>query len=317
MAATTTAIGNFGSTVTDLIRAEVIANLRDGLPHLPREVTVFGTYVKGTDGTFRYVKFADLPANTTPLVEGVTPTGQLLDVDFDQFDVDQHGDVVRSSDEFAMKSPGDVIATMVERTKRAAAESMDALAQAIWDSTPAGETVLGEAGNVADDQPDVWGDAYAILSARGVGRVGGAKSEESGQVGGSYIAIAHSFVIADLKKSAFWVETAKYAQPTALLTNEVGMFRGIRFIESPRATVDGTTYRTFVAGSQALAWADPSLLQTTYVGFVPSDSDPLAQRASAGWKGWAGGTLVGTGAESDGKPRYVVVESSASLHGTV
>ena len=317
MAATTTSIANFGSTVTDLIRAEIIANLRDGLPHLPREVMVTASYVKGTDGTFRFVKFADLPPNTTPLVEGVTPGGQLLDVDFDQFDVDQHGDVVRSSDEFAMKSPADVIATMVERTKRQAAETMDALAQAVWDSTPGGETVLGEAGNLMDDQPDVIGDAYAILSARGVGRVGGAVSTESGQIGGCYVGIAHSFVIADLKKSAAWVDTQKYAAPTALLTNEVGMYRGVRFVESPRATVNGAVYRTFIAGAQALAWADPALLQTFFTGFIPSDSDPLAQRASAGWKGWAGGVLVGTGGQSDGIPRYVAIESAASLHGTV
>jgi hypothetical protein len=91
------------------------------------------------------------------------------------------------------------------------------------------------------------------------------------------------------------------------------MWRGIRFIESPRAKVTGTgaaaVYRTIVAGAQALAWADPSLLQTFMAGFMPTESDPLAQRAACGWKGWAGGILVNAG----GKYRHVVIESNSSL----
>jgi N4-gp56 family major capsid protein len=130
------------------------------------------------------------------------------------------------------------------------------------------------------------------------------------------VAIAHSFVIADLKKTPEWIETQKYAEPNNLLTGEVGMWRGIRFITSPRAKVTGTgaaaVYRTIVAGAQALAWADPSLLQTFLAGFEATESDPLAQRAAAGWKGWAGGVLVDMG----GQFRHVVIESSRASRPT-
>ena len=50
------------------------------------------------------------------------------------------------------------------------------------------------------------------------------------------------------------------------------MYRGVRFIESPNAFYSGTgaatLYRTIVAGAQALAWADPALLQTFVAGFI-------------------------------------------------
>ena len=91
------------------------------------------------------------------------------------------------------------------------------------------------------------------------------------------------------------------------------MYRGVRFIESPNAYRSGTgaatLFRTIVAGAQALAWADPGLLQTFVAGFTATESYPLAQRAAAGWKGWAGGVLV----DLSRSFRHVVIESTSTL----
>src|SRR6478735_6160508 len=120
MAITTSASPQFASTVEALIKAEIIANLRTGLPHLPREVMVISSYVQGTgDGTgdalFRHVSYKDLAPNTTDLVEGVTPPGETLASEILEFKASQKGDYVKVSDVFAMQSPADIPSIMVER----------------------------------------------------------------------------------------------------------------------------------------------------------------------------------------------------------
>jgi N4-gp56 family major capsid protein len=316
MAVTTTASPQFASTVTALIKAEIVALLRNGLPHMPREVMVISSYVAGTgDGTgdalFRHIQYKDIPANLADLVEGVTPGGQELQSEFLEFKASQKGDYVKVSDVFAMQSPADIPSIMVERVTRQAAVTMDTLAKNVWQSAPSGEIVLGSgtAGIKADDIRA----AAAILSSRGVARIGGTTAADGTPAGGAYVAIAHPFVISDLQGTAEWVETAKYAASEQLLTGEVGMFRGVRFISSAFAKYTGSgataIYRTIVAGQQALAWADPGLLQTFMAGFNPTESDPLAQRAAAGWKGWAGGALIGLG----GAYRHVVIQSNSTL----
>src|SRR6476469_1193645 len=117
MAITTTASPEFAQTVTALIKAEIIANLRTGLPHLPREVMTIASYVAGTgdgsgDASFRFVSFKDIPANTADLVEGVTPAGQTLASEILNFTASQKGDYVKVSDVFAMQSPADIPSIM-------------------------------------------------------------------------------------------------------------------------------------------------------------------------------------------------------------
>jgi N4-gp56 family major capsid protein len=320
MAVTTTnTSAGFADTITALIRAAVIETLRAGLPNLPLGIgggiVVPAKYVKGTGdpdnpgrALFRFTDFEDLDPNTTPLAEGVTPVGQTLDSAFQEFTARQYGDVVRVSDVFAMMSPQEVIPAAVEKVRRAAAESVDALAQAVWNSAPVGEIVLSD-GSTSEVNPDDIATAVAILATRNVRRIGATSTSEFGDAGGAYVGIAHPLVTADLKLTSQWIETAKYAAPMDLLTGEVGMYKGVRFIESANATVVGSTFRTFIAGQQAIAFTPGEMLSYHAVGFEDSDSDPLAQRASVGWKGFVGGALV----TEFGGPRYVVIESGSSL----
>ena len=53
MAITTTASPQFAQTVEALIKAEIVANLRTGLPHLPREVMVISQLLSRAPATAR------------------------------------------------------------------------------------------------------------------------------------------------------------------------------------------------------------------------------------------------------------------------
>lgn len=82
--------------------------------------------------------------------------------------------------------------------------------------------------------------------------------------GGNYVGVIHPDVSHDLRGStdaAGWRDSYKYTNAMPLYTGEVGMFEGVRFIESSRAPlfpdtgVGGTVdvYGTLIFGSEALA----------------------------------------------------------------
>lgn len=331
MATLTTATTNFSKTVTDLIAQQILDALRAGLPHLPAEVAVMANHIKGTNGVFRFIAYPDFPPDTTTLTEGVEfPSGseQTLAIQYDDFTALQKGGVVRSSDLALIQSPHDMVAQLVDKVRRHALVTIDEIARLAWATPIAGEVVIRPAG--AATQADIANTmfltgllvraAYGNLAGRDVARVGSAASAEQGQLGGAYVAIAHPHVIHDLKgdtATGSWVDASKYALPVQLMTGEVGAYMGVRFIESTRATivVDGgvtTTdvYRTFVAGRQAIAWADPNSLMTSFIPPTPTKTDPLGQIAKAGWKAYVGGVLTDAGAANG---RYVVIETASSL----
>jgi len=83
-------------------------------------------------------------------------------------------------------------------------------------------------------------------------------------IGGNYVGFIHPDVSYDLRSStdaAGWRDSYKYTNAMPLYTGEIGMFEGVRFIESARsplfvdAGVGGTVdvYGTLVMGAQALA----------------------------------------------------------------
>ena len=73
-------------------------------------------------------------------------------------------------------------------------------------------------------------------------------------VDGFYVAIAHPYVIYDLKKETAvtgFIEASKYAQPEKLIKGEIGALNGVRIVVSPNVktfTSTTTVYPTLVMG---------------------------------------------------------------------
>lgn len=88
-----------------------------------------------------------------------------------------------------------------------------------------------------------------------------------------------------------WTDTKKYADTQALLTGEIGSFRGVRFMETPRLNA-GTPDKVVVFGPEAYVIGDFQTIQAYRVAAGSDHADPLAQRAIMGWKGMMGYTLV-------------------------
>jgi len=109
--------------------------------------------------------------------------------------------------------------------------------------------------------------------------------------GSSYVAVAHDDVLHDIRAGAAageWLDVNKYADPSTVLANEVGMYRGFRWIRNNHASqVDqsgaGTVdvYNTCFMGFNALGAAISKTPTLTITG----PFDKLGRFVNLGWHG--------------------------------
>ena len=129
---------------------------------------------------------------------------------------------------------------------------------------------------------------------------------------GPYYAVAHNDVIYDLQVTTGtqgWTEINMYADPSAILDNEIGRFGGFTWIDSPLVTVNtdagsGTvdTYHTQFFGYNAFGYAESEMPGGTLTG--PFDN--LGRFVDLGWYGVLDFGLVDTNA-------HWLVTSSSSI----
>lgn len=111
--------------------------------------------------------------------------------------------------------------------------------------------------------------------------------------GGYYVGIIHPDVSHDLRKETGpgeWRDPHVYSGATGIWNGEVGVYEGVRFIESPRTkqATDGASsakvHRSLIFGKQALAEA---VAQEPHVVVGPV-TDNLLRFRPVGWKGTLG-----------------------------
>jgi N4-gp56 family major capsid protein len=110
--------------------------------------------------------------------------------------------------------------------------------------------------------------------------------------GQSYVAFIHPNVSADFRAetdAGSWTFPHAYVDTANIYAGEIGVYGGVRFIETPRTPVAGTgagtIYTTFVVGKEALAEAVADEFHVELNGTVV---DPLNRKMAIGWKGTAG-----------------------------
>ena len=112
-----------------------------------------------------------------------------------------------------------------------------------------------------------------------------------------------------------WIESRKYVDNTDLLTGEIGMFAGVRFIVSSDAKVyttagasAGNVYAALFLGPDAYAIGDSQTLQSYFVAPGGDHTDPLAQKALLGYKMRFGSLLL-----DEAGARYRVIKTQATV----
>ena len=252
----------------------------------------------GNGKTIEFRKFTALPDALTPLTEGVTPDGQRLDVNAYTATVSQYGDYITQSDVLELTA---IDNTIVEATKLLGEQAGITLDKVVRDALVGGTNMLlcpkwnGTTATVPQTRAGL--DATAKLTVDMLEEAAARlKAQNARTFDGYFVAIAHPYVIHDIRRDPEWIDAHKYASPEELYTGEVGRIAGIRFVESTNAKIwkGGTSEPSGLAVFATLIFGRDAYGVTEVTGGglqtivkqkgSAGTADPLDQRSSVGWK---------------------------------
>jgi N4-gp56 family major capsid protein len=319
MATLSTATSNFSALVQEVVQKSAEQELRTNLVH-----TIPGNYIqariqKGTN-LVRFARYADVAAQTTALTEGTAPTSQALTIDSEGVTATQVGGVFEITDLGSLDSPHDLIAINAERAGRQAAVTIDVLVREILAAGASVQYVTATSRATLAASNTVTGAIIKKL-VRNLTRNNVPMFADN-----FYRAIVHADVVYDIftdGATGGWMDASKYAASVQLLKGELGMYHGVRFLQTgglgsgtdpgAKVFIDGgassaEVYSTYFFGPDSYALADSQPLSAYFIAPGGDHSDPIAQLAKIGWKTRFGAMLVDAAG-----PRYIRLESGATV----
>ncbi len=207
--------------------------------------------------TIEFRQFSALPKATTAITEGVTPTGNKLNVSNVTATVLQYGDYIEQTDLLELTA---IDNTIVEATRQLATQA------GLTIDTIVRNEIIG--GSSVQYCPTLSGTNYSAVSARyalnataklrvqDVFKAAATlKANNAPKIDGYYVAIIHPYVAYDLMQEAGtqWVEVQKYTSPENMLKGEIGCLGGVRFVESTEAKIFKSA--NLIAGADKLTIA--------------------------------------------------------------
>lgn len=194
---------------------------------------------RGNGKTIQFRKYNPLPTLTESIAEGVTPTGQRIDMNTVNATVAQYGGYVEFSDFLLMSAIDNNLCMATKLLGAQAGRTLDAITREV---VCGGTNVQYADGQVSarhlltGGNEDPAENCYLTVSAirRAVRSL---KNQNAEKIDGSYIAIIHPDCAYDLMNDPNWKFPHQYATPENIYEGEIGKIEGVRFIESTEAKV--------------------------------------------------------------------------------
>ncbi len=295
--------------------------------------------------TIEFRKFSKLPKAMKAITEGVTPSGNKLNVSSVSCTVDQYGDYIEQTDMLELTA---IDNTIVEATKELAAQAGLTLDTVVRNEIVGGTNVMyvpcvGE-NNVEKEitsRSDIT--TGCKLRVKDVFKAAAElKAVNAPKINGSYVAIIHPYVAYDLMQDAAeqWIGIQKYADPDKILRGEIGTLGGVRFVESTEAKVYGPaeiadsisrlTVKNGVSSSTTSVAVNEPLTAKTFSTPVPvyvngEENTVTAISVSGGTASLtlgtavsnlsAGAVICGTGAGRDGSAVFCTLFIGENAYG--
>ena len=249
--------------------------------------------------SIEFRKFSPLPKATTAITEGVTPTGNKLDVKTLTANVAQYGDYIVTSDVLQLTAIDNVVVQATKLLGSQAGKTLDTITREVLN---AGTNVMYAPSVVDGAETEVTSRANLTVNSKltvdcVLRAVTALKAMDAETIDGSYVAIIHPYVSYDLMRDPEWISVKSYSDPTDLYEGEIGKIGNVRFVESTEAKIwkdsscpanGGGKYAVFstlVIGANAYGVTEISGGGLQHiVKQLGYGDDPLNQRASVGWK---------------------------------
>ena len=257
----------------------------------------------GTKINFR--RYSNLATATTPLTEGVTPSGSQLSVTDINATVAQYGDYVTLTDQVDMFGLDNTVAEATDILGYQAGQTVDEIYRDAVVPNLSNQITInagGEASTTASDVISVAKIKEAILTLKNQNAMKFTPMISSGTgVGSSAVrsafwGIVHPDVVFDLEDQDGFISAENYASTKTLEEGEVGAVKDVRFVESTQAYINADggngsvdTYHTAIFGKNAYGVVNVRGENASASVIVKplgsaGSADPLDQRSTVGWK---------------------------------
>ena len=288
MATQTTGLAGLAPSMQTYYDKKLLARLLPMFVH-----TQFGQkrpVPKNNGKTVDFRRMSGLSAATTPLTEGVTPSGNAITMTNITATISQYGDFVEYSDLVDMVAIDPILDELADVLGEQASNTLD---QIVRDILVAGTSVQYAAGRVSRVTVAA-GDNLTVAEIRKAVRTlkrNNAKPLE----GGDFVAIVEPGATYDLQSDTKWEAASQYAGSKQIFNGELGRLYGVRFVETSNAkkfagagAAGADVYATVVIGKDAYGLIDIAGSGNVQNIVKPigssGTSDALNQRGSSGWK---------------------------------
>lgn len=251
----------------------------------------------GSGKTVQFRKYDPLPKITDPIAEGVTPSGQTINMGIVNATVAQYGGYVELTDLLLMTAIDNNLCMATKLLGSQAGRTLDTISREVL---VGGTNVQFGEGAVSSREQIVGGkaDGNCYLTVDAVRRaVRFLKNQNAEKIDGAYVAIIHPDCAYDLMSDPAWKYPHQYADPSAIFEGEIGKIEGVRFIETSEAKIFHA--QDLAEGARTLTVSEAvtsgSTVKFTSSGNVTS------------------GSLVGRAVLIDGKKYYVSSNTASSI----
>lgn len=264
---------------------------------------VQATNATNPGASVKFTVFADLAAATTALGEAEDVTPVAMSDSQVTVTLEEYGNATVTTAKLRASSFLPVDPVAAQAVGYNAGLSIDTIARNVLQ---AGSNVIYATGGTDTAAARVDMDVDDTLTAKDIRRaVAQLRGANVPTIGGNYVGFIHPDVSYDLRgitDASGWRDSYKYTNAMPLYNGEIGMFEGVRFMESPRAPLfanayngsgaagTGDSYGTLIMGQQALAKAvsmggEYGAQPTIVYGTV---TDLLQRFRPVGWKHFVG-----------------------------
>jgi len=248
---------------------------------------------KNEGATVDFRRFQRLEPATTPLEEGVPPSGKNVSIINITATVEGYGDFVEYSDFIDMVGIDPFVTEVLEVQGEQAAETLDEIVRNV---VVAGTNVY-RVNSRATRGAVAAGDNLNGATMRRVRQVMARNNVKQMAGMGAYLGIIHPDVSYDVMSDSGWINANQYAGSQKLFDGEIGKLYGVRYIETTKAPIWAgagagsiDVYGTIILGANAYGVPDiaGSSKPETIVKPLGSGGtgDPLNQVATIGWKAY-------------------------------
>ena len=273
----------YNPTLLDIAQPELLANQFGQMKSIP----------KGNSKKIRWGRYEDMTDATTPLSEGIEPSGQQLVVTRMDATCEQYGDLILLTDVVELTVSDPVANEATKKLGQQMGRSLDTLTYDVLVST----------GTIYDAQFGVNGETPTEITQSDIDEVVEDLMNENAKMftdvvkastgfgtaplDEAYYAITNTAVYKDLKEVDSWVPINQYPNPAARKLGERGYTDNVRWCLSSKAPVASSIYDWYVVAQDAYGVVDINSGNSEMIFTPPGGpGDRLNQRSSLGWKAW-------------------------------